>query len=82
MHPVYVIYHENPEISVITVKIFPSELLYSGGIEANKILALVRLKYTLTDITDIENPVLTDSGLLHTKFHAKMPTRDFCRQYL
>jgi GWxTD domain-containing protein len=62
MHPAFIVYHGNTDSSQLVVKIFPTELLYSGGIEPNKMLGLVRMRYLLTDITDDKSPVLADSG--------------------
>jgi len=77
MHPVYAVYHESAGQSDLIVKIFPSELLYSGGIEPNQLLALVRLKYTLTDISDPDSPVLADSGTVTYKIPREEADRRF-----
>jgi GWxTD domain-containing protein len=63
-HPAYTIYHDSPSTSLLLLKIFPSELLYSGTIEPNKLLAQVSLKYALFDITDLQKPEMADSGMI------------------
>jgi GWxTD domain-containing protein len=62
IHPAYTIYNNSSSSSLLLIKIFPNELLYSGTIEPNKILGKLSLRYMLTDITDIQKPVLADSG--------------------
>jgi len=62
VHPAYTIYHNSPASSLLLIKIFPSELLYSGTIEPNKLLGQVKVEYELTDITKEEQPVMADSG--------------------
>ncbi len=62
LHPAYTVYHSSPSTSLLLIKIFPSELLYSGTIEPNKLLGQVSIQYTLTDVTDINKPSVADSG--------------------
>jgi GWxTD domain-containing protein len=62
LHPAYTVYHNSPATSLLLIKIFPSELLYSGTIEPNKLLGQVNIQYTLTDITDENRSVVADSG--------------------
>jgi len=62
LHPAYTIFHDSPSSSLLLIKIFPSELLYSGTIEPNKLLGQVGITYKLIDITNKEQPVLADSG--------------------
>jgi hypothetical protein len=54
LHPAFTIYHNAPSTSLLLIKIFPSELLYSGTIEPNKLLGVVSLTYLLHDITEPE----------------------------
>ncbi len=67
-HPAFTIYHNSPTTSLLLVKIFPVELLYSGTIEPNQILAQVTLTYVLTDLEDPEKPVVADSGKIKYNF--------------
>jgi GWxTD domain-containing protein len=62
LHPAYTIYHNSPSSSLLLIKIFPSELLYSGTIEPNKLLGQVGIHYILYDISNKEQPVIADSG--------------------
>lgn len=62
LHPAYTVFHNQPSVSLLLIKVFPTELLYSGTIEPDKLLGLVNLSYTLTDITDIQKPALADTG--------------------
>src|SRR5512145_1615545 len=62
LHPAFAIYHDSPTTSLLLIKIFPAELLYSGTIEPNKLMGQVGISYVLTDITDKEQPVVADSG--------------------
>jgi GWxTD domain-containing protein len=62
LHPAFAIYNDSPTTSLLLIKIFPAELLYSGTIEPNKLLGQVGISYILTDITNKEQPVVADSG--------------------
>ncbi len=68
LHPAYTVFHNQPSGSLLLVKIFPSELLYSGTIEPGKLLGLVNLSYIMTDITDVQKPVIADSGMVTFRF--------------
>jgi GWxTD domain-containing protein len=80
LHPAFTIYHNLPSSSLLLIKIFPSELLYSGTIEPNKLLGLVRLKYVLNDITDPEKSVLADSGRITYSFERENADKRFITQ--
>jgi GWxTD domain-containing protein len=79
-HPVYTVYNNSPGTSLLLVKIFPVELLYSGIIEPNKLLAQVRLTYVLSDLTDIENPAIADSGQVLYNFSRENADKRFITQ--
>ena len=80
IHPVYAIYNDSPTSSLLLIKIFPSELLYSGTIEPNKLLGQVRLSYTLTDITDPQKTVVADSGRVTYSFTRENADKRFMTQ--
>lgn len=68
LHPAYTIYHNQLSSSLLLIKIFPTELLYSGTVEPGKLLGLVNLSYVMTDITDVQKPALADTGLVTLTF--------------
>lgn len=84
LHPAFTVYHQSPSSSQLTIKLFPSELLYTGTIQPNKLLGLARIKYVLTDVTDTQNPVVADTGSVEytiaredadKRFIARMPLK-------
>jgi len=81
-HPVYTVYHNSPATSLLLIKIFPVELLYSGTIEPNKILAQVKLTYVLSDIENPDKPVLADSGQITYKFARENAEKRFITQLI
>jgi GWxTD domain-containing protein len=80
LHPAYNIYHNSASTSLLLVKIFPSELLFSGTIEPDKLLGQIIIQYTLTDITDIENPAVVDSGKTLYSFERENADKRFQTQ--
>ncbi|HEX2394851.1 MAG TPA: GWxTD domain-containing protein [Bacteroidales bacterium] len=80
LHPAYAVYHNSPSSSLLLIKIFPSELLYSGTIEPNKLLGQINILYTLTDITDIDHPVVADSGKTLFSFERENADKRFQTQ--
>jgi GWxTD domain-containing protein len=79
-HPAYSVYNNSPQSSILLVKIFPVELLYSGTIQPNQILAQVSLTYVLTDIADPDNPVIADSGKIRYNFARENADKRFITQ--
>ncbi len=79
-HPAFSIYHNSPTTTLLLVKIFPVELLYSGTIEPNQIMAQVILNYVLTDIEDPEKPVVADSGKIKYNFARENADKRFITQ--
>lgn len=79
-HPVFSIYNNSPTTSLLLVKIFPIELLYSGTIEPNKIMAQVNLTYVLTDLEDPGKPVVADSGKIRYNFARENADKRFITQ--
>ena len=82
LHPAYTIYHNSPSTSFLLIKIFPSELLYSGTIEPNKLLGLVNINYSLIDITDPQKPAIADSGKYNMSFARENADKRFQTQLL
>jgi GWxTD domain-containing protein len=80
IHPAYTIYHNSPETSLLLLKIFPSELLYSGTIEPNKLLGQVSVNFLLTDISNPEEPVVADSGKVIYSFTRENADKKFQTQ--
>jgi GWxTD domain-containing protein len=68
LHPAFTVYHNSPSTSLLLIKLFPSELLYSGTIEPGKLLGQVQISYMLTDIINAESPELADSGKITYSF--------------
>jgi len=80
LHPSFTIYHNSSATSLLLIKIFPSELLYSGTIEPNKLLGRVRLDYILHDITNPEKPEIADSGRITYTFTRENADKRFITQ--
>ncbi len=80
IHPAYTVYHNTAETSVLLIKIFPSELLYSGTIEPSKLLAQVSISWYLNDITDPGKPEIADSGRIVYSFARENADKKFQTQ--
>jgi GWxTD domain-containing protein len=80
IHPAYSIYHNSPGSSLLFVKLFPAELLYSGTIEPNKLLGQISIDYILRDITDVQKPELADSGRMLQTFSRENADKRFQAQ--
>jgi GWxTD domain-containing protein len=80
IHPAYTVYHDSPNTSQLLIKIFPSELLYSGTIEPNKLLGQVKLIYRLIDITNEQQPAVADSGSIIYRFERENADKRFQTQ--
>ena len=79
-HPAFTIYHNSQTTSLLLIKIFPSELLYSGTIEPNKLIGKVNLVYVLSDITEPDNTTLADSGKVTYTFAREEADKRFLTQ--
>ena len=79
-HPVFTVYHNTTSTSLLLVKIFPVELLYSGTIEPDKILAQVSITYVLSDLTNPDRPVVADSGQVKYNFSRENADKRFISQ--
>lgn len=63
LHPVFNIYHTDEKSSLITAKIFPSELLFNKANEAGEYRAKIKISYELFEITDSrKDEILVDSA--------------------
>ena len=62
LHPSYSIFHNSDNSSILLVKIFPVELLYSDANMEGKMIAKLSVIFQMTDITDPTSTVLADSG--------------------
>lgn len=62
LHPSYSVYHNSDNSSVLLVKIFPVELLYSDANMEGKMIARLGVTFQMTDITDPSSAVMADSG--------------------
>lgn len=80
LHPAYTVYHNSPSTSLLLIKIFPSELLYSGTIQPNKLVGQLNLEYVLTDISEPEKPVMADSGKTTFNFERENADKRFQTQ--
>lgn len=80
LHPAYTIYNNSSTTTLLLIKVFPVELLYSGTIEPNKILGQLKVSYTLTDIENPEKPVPADSGQMVYTFARENADKKFVTQ--
>jgi GWxTD domain-containing protein len=62
VHPAYTVYHNSANSSILMVKVFPSELLFSDANAEQKMMAKLSIKYQLNEIKDKESTNLADSG--------------------
>lgn len=62
LHPAFMVYNEDAHTSVLDVKIYPKELLYSMANSEGVYKAGVKLNLSLYDISDPDKTELADSG--------------------
>ncbi len=62
MHPAYTVYHNSDNSSILMIKIFPSELLFSDANPEQKMTAKLSIRFQLNEIKDQGITVLSDSG--------------------
>src|SRR4030042_7195317 len=62
LHPLYSVFHNSDNSSILLVKIFPVELVFSDANEDRKLIAKLMISFYLTDITDRSSGKLADSG--------------------
>ena len=62
IHPAFMVYHENENTSVLVIKIFPKEFLYSMANPEGQYRATVRINFQLVDIENPDDNTLADSG--------------------
>ena len=63
LHPVYKIYHNNDNTSLLFVKIFTSELMFAPSNIEGKSIGKVDLHYTLYEVVDDTTMLVADSGV-------------------
>ncbi len=62
VHPSYTVYHNSDNSSILMVKVFPSELLFSDANPEQKMMAKLSIKFQLNEIQDQTSTILADSG--------------------
>jgi GWxTD domain-containing protein len=80
LHPSYSVYHNSDNSSVLLVKVFPVELLYSDANADRNMVAKLRVTFQLTDITDPSSAVLADSGTYDYVFRKENSEKRFITQ--
>jgi GWxTD domain-containing protein len=79
-YPAYTVYHNLQSTTLLLVKIFPGQLLYTGTIEPGKLVGQVSFSYQLDDITDSDKTSLADSGIVTYKFARDNADKRFLTQ--
>jgi GWxTD domain-containing protein len=80
-HPAYNIYHNSPNSSLLLVKIFPVELLYTGTIQPDKLIGQAAITFRLYDITDPDKKTtLADSGIVNYSFERENADKRYITQ--
>jgi GWxTD domain-containing protein len=62
VHPLYTVYHNSDNSSILMAKVYPVELLYSDANTNRKLIAKLRIKIQLNEIKESGSTVLADSG--------------------
>lgn len=62
MHPAYTVYHNSDNSSILMVKIFPSELLFSDANAEQKMMARLNIRFQLNEVNDQGTTIMADSG--------------------
>ncbi|MBN2213063.1 MAG: GWxTD domain-containing protein [Bacteroidales bacterium] len=68
IHPAFMVYHENGNTSVLVIKVFPKELLYSMANPEGQYRATIRINFQLVDIENPEDKTVADSGTFTFSF--------------
>jgi GWxTD domain-containing protein len=68
IHPAFMVFHENENTSVLVVKIFPKELLYSMANPEGQYRATLKVNFQLVEIENPENKTTADSGTFAFSF--------------
>lgn len=71
IHPAFTVYHDSDASSLLFVKLYPKEFLYSQANEEGIYKATVKLNYELTNISDTSKRsiALADSGTVTYSFN-------------
>ncbi len=67
-HPSFSVYHDKSNSSLLYIKLFPKEFLYSLANSEGAYKASVRVSYILLDITDQEKAEVADSAVITYNF--------------
>ncbi len=62
IHPSFMVFHEDENTSILVIKIFPKELLYSMANPEGQYRATIKINFQLVDIENPENNTVADSG--------------------
>jgi GWxTD domain-containing protein len=62
IHPAFMVYHENENTSVLIIKLFPKEFLYSMANPEGQYRATIRVSFQLIDLEESGDKSLADSG--------------------
>ncbi len=62
MHPAYMVYHNSDNSSILMVKIFPSELLFSDANAEQKMMARLSIRFQLNEVKEQGTTTMADSG--------------------
>ncbi len=68
IHPAFMVFHENENTSVLVIKVFPKEFLYSMANPEGKYMATIRINFQLADIENPNDNTLADSGTFTFNF--------------
>lgn len=80
IHPALSVYHNSPASSLLFLKIFPAELLFSGTIEPDKLLSQISIDYILKEIVNASKTELADSGRIVKQFRHEDAEKKFQMQ--
>jgi GWxTD domain-containing protein len=62
IHPAFMVFHEDENTSILVIKVFPKELLYSMANPEGQYRGTIKISFQLIDIENPENNSLADSG--------------------
>ncbi len=62
IHPAFLVFHEDENTSVLVIKLFPKEFLYSMANPEGQYRATIRVGFQLIDIENPDDKVMADSG--------------------
>lgn len=80
IHPALSVYHNTPASSILFLKVFPAELLFSGTIEPDQLLSQISIDYILKEIVNETKAELADSGHIVKQFRHEDAEKKFQMQ--